>query len=206
MCQEFFKNLIDNSQNPLYNMGMNSEMKKAMSESIRGFRLPRYSEIPDVGLYLEQTAKYINGYLSPLGCVEITPSMVSNYVKKGLIANPVKKQYCAEHIAYLFFIALAKNLISMENIALMIEMQRRSYTVPVAYDYLCNEFENMLYYIFDLKDTLDVVGETESEQKNLLYSLIFSCAHVIYMNSWFERIREDERTAGKAAVSDGSEQ
>ena len=72
---------------------MEKKLKRQMAEPIRGFRLPRYAEIPTVGLYLEQTIKYINGFLAPLGCLELTGSMVSNYVKKGLIPAPVKKQY-----------------------------------------------------------------------------------------------------------------
>ena len=69
---------------------MKTELKRQMAESIRGFRLPRYDAIPTRGLYLEQTIKYINSYLAPLGCMELTGSMVSNYVKKGLIPAPVK--------------------------------------------------------------------------------------------------------------------
>ena len=76
------------------------------------FSLPRYEEIPDIGLYLDQTAKYINSYLEPLGEMSITPSMISNYVKHGLVENPIKKQYGQEQIAYLFFIAIAKSVLS----------------------------------------------------------------------------------------------
>lgn len=68
----------------------------------RSARLSRYQEIPTVGLYLEQTTKYISQYLDPLEENCITSSMIANYVKKGLIANPVKKQYGREQIAYLF--------------------------------------------------------------------------------------------------------
>lgn len=174
---------------------MNTEMKKAISDSVRAFRLPRYAELPDVGLYLEQTTKYINGFLAPLGCVELTSSMVSNYVKKKLITNPVKKQYYAEHIAYLFFVAIAKNLVSMENIALLIELQSNSYTLPVAYDYFCDELENIIFYIFDIKDSLDIIGETESEEKSLFYSLIFSAANVIYMELCFDSIRKEQESS-----------
>ena len=67
-------------------------MKSALADPMRAFRLPRYGELPDVGLYLEQTTKYINHYLKPLGCIEITGSMIRNYVKMGLVTNPVKKQ------------------------------------------------------------------------------------------------------------------
>lgn len=62
-----------------------------MIEAIDGFRLPRYAQIPDVGLYLEQVVRYVNTHLAPLGEPELTSSMVSNYVKQGLISSPIKK-------------------------------------------------------------------------------------------------------------------
>ena len=172
---------------------MDMEMKRRMAGSIRGFRLPRYAEIPTVGLYLEQTIKYINTFLAPLGCLELTGSMVSNYVKKGLIPAPVKKQYYSEQISYLFFVALAKNLTSMENIDLLISVQRETYTLPAAYDYMCGELENMLFYFFGLKDTPEEVGETESDEKNLLRGLIMSAANVIYLNNYIEYVRNQNK-------------
>ena len=167
-------------------------MKRHLADSIREFHLPRYDQIPDVGLYLEQTTKYINGYLAPLGCMELTASMVSNYVKKGLIPAPVKKQYSAQHIAYLFFVAIAKNLMSMENIATLVEKQRSTYSLPVAYDYFCSELENTIFYVIGLKDTMDKLGQTESDEKNILWSLIFSASNVIYMNACCAEVRSKD--------------
>lgn len=172
---------------------MEMKLKRQMADPIRGFRLPRYAEIPTMGLYLEQTIKYINSYLAPLGCLELTGSMVSNYVKKGLIPAPVKKQYYPEQICYLFFVALAKNLTSMENIDLLISVQRSTYTLPVAYDYMCRELENMLGYFFGLKDAPEDVGETESDERNLLRGLIMSAANVIYLNNYIEHVRKQKQ-------------
>lgn len=78
--------------------------------------LPTYDQIPNVGLYLEQVTKYLNEYLEPLGCAPLTGSMISNYVKKDLVKNPVKKQYGREHIARLLMIAVAKTVLSLEEI------------------------------------------------------------------------------------------
>lgn len=189
IASRVFQNPIDFAKKNEYNTLMNAEMKRHIAESIRGFRLPRYREIPTVGLYLEQTIKYINGYLAPLGCQELTSSMVSNYVKKGLVPAPIKKQYYPEQITYLFFVALAKNLVSMEDIALLIEVQQSSYTLPTAYDYLCAEMENVLYFNFGLKDTMDILGSTESDEKDLMRNLIYSAANVIYMNACFRELR-----------------
>ena len=168
-----------------------------MAASMELFRMPRYREIPDVGLYLDQTVKYINRFLAPLGCEEMTPSMVSNYVKKGYIRGPERKQYDAEHIAYLFFIAIAKRVLTMEHIARLFEMQRKTYSGEVAYDYFCEELENMLHFIFGLKDDLDQIGSSDStEAKNMLNSTITALAHIMYLNSQFEALQGDSPGAG----------
>ena len=165
-------------------------MDKSINEEklnfIKTFRMPRYQELPNVGLYLEQTAKYINGFLAPLGCMEITTSMISNYVKKKLIDSPVKKQYYADQIAYLFFIAIAKNVLSMEHIQILFERQKRTYTNQVAYDYFCSELENHIFYLFGLKDTIEQIGISSTSEKEMLKSVLISASHIIYLNSLFQ--------------------
>ena len=142
-----------------------------------------------MGLYLEQTVKYINDILLPLGCVQITTSMVSNYVKKGLIQRPVKKQYNRDQIAYLIFVALGKNVISMENIATLFTLQAQSYDNETAYNYFCTELENMLLVVFGYKQQPDLVGVTVSNIKSMLRSTIVALAQIVYLNDAFEEIR-----------------
>ena len=173
-----------------------------MTACIDQFRMPRYREIPDVGLYLDQTVKYINRFLAPLGCMEITSSMVSNYVKKGYISNPVRKQYDADQIAYLFFISIAKSVLSMENIVQLFRMQRKTYTAEVAYDFFCMELENMLQYTFGLKGQLDVVGTTEqTDAKTMLRSTIIAVTHIIYLNNRFDTMISTAITPAETRLS-----
>ena len=101
--------------------------------------MPRYEELPDVGLYLEQTTKYVNYVFKPLACDEITGSMIRNYVKMGLVANPVKKQYGANQIAHLLCVTLLKQVMPLDHISQLIARQKAVYTDPVAYDYFCTE-------------------------------------------------------------------
>ncbi len=104
---------------------MKEKQRQELVLSVQDFRLPKYDEIPDVGLFLEQTTKYIAKYVEPLQDVTITGSMISNYVKKKIIAKPVKKQYYTEQIAYLIFIAIAKSVLSLEDINLFIQLQKK---------------------------------------------------------------------------------
>ena len=161
------------------------ETKDITVEKIAGFRLPRYKELPDVGLYLEQVTKYINSFLEPLGCVEITPSMISNYVKKKLIDSPQKKQYNASQLAELFFVVLAKNVLSIDNIGVMFDMMKEKYTHPVAYDYFCTEFEARLFYVFGIAEEPEPTGKTSSEIKMMLDEVITAMTNVIHLEYCF---------------------
>ena len=167
---------------------MKETTKRQIAESIENFRLPRYTEIPDVGLYLEQVTKYISEYLGPLqeGC--ITSSMISNYVKKGLIVSPVKKQYGREHIAYLFFIALTKNVLSLDGLINFIALQNRTYSLQKAYDYFCDQLESTLFFTAEVKDTMDIVGEDTADEKKLLFSCIVAVTQKIYLEKCLEAI------------------
>lgn len=168
-------------------------MKSKIAEKIKDFRLPEYRELPNVGLYLDQVTKYINSFLAPLGCMEITPSMVSNYVKKGVIDSPVKKLYYAEQIGYLFFVSIAKNVLTIENIMKLIERQRKIYDAETAYTYFCQELQNVLWYICGLKGELEQIGSMKnSEVKMIFRSLIVSASHIIFLSSCFDMLNESK--------------
>ena len=171
---------------------MKQQTKAQIAASLRDFRLPRYTEIPNVGLYLEQATKYISEYLSPLGEYTLTPSMISNYVKKGLIANPVKKQYSREHIAYLFFIAMAKSVLSLDALTGFIKVQQRTYPLPKAYDYFVEEFENLLQFTFELKDAMETVGDDNTDEKRLLYTCIVAAVQKVYLEKCLEAIAQED--------------
>ena len=161
---------------------MEQAVKDAIKASVQSFQLPRYEEIPDIGLYLDQTVKYVSEHLAPLQSISLTSSMVSNYVKQGLLEKPLKKLYHREQIAYLFFIATAKAVLSLEDIQLLIRLQRKTYDAETAYQYFCREFENILFFIFGLKDNLDTVGSENSDEKAMLRNTIITVAHKVYLN------------------------
>ncbi len=172
---------------------MKNETKLRVQQSIQDFRLPRYQEIPTVGLYLEQTTKFISGFLAPLGDYTLTASMISNYVKKGLVDNPVKKQYDRDQIAYLFFIAVAKTVLSLDALTGFIQVQKHSYSLEVAYDYFCRQFENLLQFTFELTDTMDMGDMESTDEKRLLYSCIVAVTQKIYLEKCLEAIAAEEQ-------------
>lgn len=144
-----------------------------------------------MGLYLEQTSKYISQCLAPVQEAAITSSMISNYVKKGLISNPVKKLYDRNQIAHLMFIMLAKSVVSLDNLYNFIRLQERTYPTERAYNYLVEEFENLLPYVFGLKDAMDSIGADSSDEKIMLRNTIITIAHKIYLDKCFEALAEE---------------
>lgn len=171
---------------------MKPETKLQIAETLKDFRLPRYTEIPNMGLYLEQATKYVGEYLSPLGDYTLTPSMISNYVKKGLIANPVKKQYGREQIAYLFFIAVAKSVLSLDALVGFIKIQQSSYTLPKAYDYFCDQLESLLLFTFEITDQLALHGEDSTDEKRLLFTCMVAAVQKVYLEKCLEAIAKEE--------------
>lgn len=160
---------------------MHMEDRQQFLDALSGFRLPRYQQIPDVGLYLEQATKYMGGFLAPLEEFSLTSSMISNYVKKGLIDSPVKKQYSRDQIAYLFFIAVGKSVLSLDALNKFILIQKQTYPLEKAYDYFCDVLENILLFTFELKDIVESLGEDTSQEKRLLYTCIVAAVQKVYL-------------------------
>ena len=173
------------------NVQMNQNLTAEINHSIQEFRFPGYEEIPDVGLFLEQVAKYVSGFLEPLGdTITITSSMISNYVKKKLIGNPVKKQYYRDQIADIFFIAVAKSVLSLENIQLLLEIQKNHYDTREAYEFFCSEFESILRYEGGLQDSLSSSEPEAADEKIMLKNTIITAVHKIYLDKYFEKLHE----------------
>ena len=101
-------------------------------------------------------------------------------------------------------LALLKQVTPLEHISnlFLILNKGGSYTVPVAYDYFCEEMENILYFRFGLKDSVEDVGVTKmsglqyfkdrvegnSLEKEMLRSAITAVSHIVYLNRCFQII------------------
>ncbi len=165
---------------------MSEEIRKTLLE----FSLPAYREIPDVGLYLDQSAKYINQCLNSLPDMAITTSMISNYVKHDLIDNPVRKQYGRDQIAYLLFITLIKKVLSLEKISFLIDCQKKTSDNQTAY----TSFARMLKEEMQRAFGIDVAKEAaQTPQQQLLRQVVRTVCTMFYTDYLMESAREKEK-------------
>ena len=84
------------------------------------FSYPKWEEIPNIDLYLDQVLLYVNQVCAPISPDKekgVTASMVNNYVKHGYLAKPDKKKYQRQQIARLIAITTLKSVFSIQEIA-----------------------------------------------------------------------------------------
>ena len=106
---------------------MNKEIDEIIAylERVNRFSLPEYKELPNVDLYMEQVLAYVNGALADLSPDQekiLTSFMVNNYVKAGMIDEPIKKKYSKDQIGYLLAISLLKQSLAMSDISALLEL------------------------------------------------------------------------------------
>ncbi len=169
------------------------QLEEEYLEAIKSYKLPSFNEIPDVGLYLNQSATYINKALSPLFDQAITESMISNYVKKKLIDNPIKKQYSREMIAYLMFIAISKNVASLDDLQFLIRKQREKYSSQESYEYFKLSFETIVKEVFGFEKKTEET-EKKSVEEELLKNIIVTVAHKLYVDIAFRELKKKDES------------
>lgn len=123
-------------------------MSADLEKRIEGFSLPRSAELPELDFYMDQVISLMEKKLSILSQDEedkfITPSMINNYVKLGLIPPPKKKRYTKEHLCYLFIICTLKSVIPIPAVSKIIKAETKTRSVYELYDIFCEAYENML--------------------------------------------------------------
>ena len=117
-------------------------------EELQQYHLPRWEELPDIELYMDQVITLIERYLSPLvGQTDskvITSAMINNYVKLNIMPKPNKKRYERIHMAYLIVITILKQILLIPKVKEGIFLQSKIDGVSGAYNLFCQEQEQAL--------------------------------------------------------------
>ncbi|MBQ8567605.1 MAG: DUF1836 domain-containing protein [Oscillospiraceae bacterium] len=110
--------------------------------------LPRWNELPDIDLYMDQVITLLNKYIEPFSSEgEITPSMINNYVKHGVIPAPVKKRYSRVHISRLLIVCVLKPVLSIQRIGEITESLLKDRSEEELLNFFSEQYERTLEHI-----------------------------------------------------------
>ena len=138
-------------------------------EAILKFHMPRWNELPDIDLYLDQV------------------------VKQGVMPAPEKKKYNRAQIAYLLVICILKQVYSISDIKKLIALTIKNYEVGKAYNRFCANLEVSIRHVFTKKEFPKC--DQMTEEQYLLKNVVQSFANKLYVEVKFlnkERISADK--------------
>lgn len=107
-------------------------------------KLPRWEELPDLELYMDQVLSLMERYLGSYPGFDrkgLTASMVNNYVKLGVMPPPVKKKYTRIHLAHLIMICVLKASLPIDQIKNLILKSVENAQESEIYNKFCEDFE-----------------------------------------------------------------
>lgn len=155
-------------------------------EEIKNFHLPRWKELPNVDLYLDQVVCLLENYLANYIKNDnekdnklITKTMINNYVKHHVLKAPINKKYSREHLAYLFVIFILKQIYSMHEIKMLIDLAIKTSPIDQAYDRFCNELEKAISLTFQGESYIN--NDKLSKEQYLLRNVVQSFANKLYV-------------------------
>lgn len=162
-----------------------------LAQDMIHFHCPRSSELPHLELYMDQVISFINETLNCCYLDEddkiLTPAMINNYVKQGIVSPSKNKKYTPHHLMYLIVVCVFKKMLSIPEICSLIRIQIESYPIETAYDYFCIELENALKSTFLQQQTsMPTITSRETAQTRLLRSTVLAFANKLYIQKFIQ--------------------
>ena len=109
-------------------------------------RPTRWEELPDIALYMDQLISYMPRQLIRFDqSTPLTPAMVNNYIKDGLVPRAEGKRYGPEHLGYLTAVVALKQILSVRDIGALLSAARETgKSSPELYGYFCRALDRAL--------------------------------------------------------------
>ncbi len=143
----------------------NSDIKRRSrfeewAEIIERNPLPDWDQLPDLELYMDQVIVLTGRYLSHLEILSgedkpVTPAMINNYVKMGLMPPPVKKKYRRSQLACIIIICILKRSLTMAAIQKIISKDMTEEDIERLYHSFTRNRSSALDYVTKQIESLD---------------------------------------------------
>jgi len=144
-------------------------MEKNLKEILNARKIPLWSELPELDLYMDQIIVLMDKYLNSNEKDKlITPSMINNYVKLGIVPPPIKKKYSKTHIAYLIIICSLKQVMPIPDIKILIDEKLKNYSIEELLNEYSKLYSDTANKIIELSDDY----ETSTKSNPAIYMAV----------------------------------
>ena len=148
---------------------------------VTNFNIPRWNELPNIDLYMDQVLNYIESSLKDYIKSDekfITKTMINNYVKQGILQPPENKKYNKLHIAELFVICILKQVYSISEIKNLINLALKANSAENSYNKFCDYLTESLISTFNGTEYSKI--STLTKEQYLLKNVVQSFANKLY--------------------------
>jgi DNA-binding transcriptional MerR regulator len=105
------------------------------------FELLDWERLPDIELYMDQVISYMERQVAVFRLTSeekiVTPSMINNYIKDGVVPKTVKKKYSKEHLSILSIVCTLKQILPIQDLHRMLEFLINEGEIPQVYQEFC---------------------------------------------------------------------
>ncbi len=138
-------------------------------KDLENLNLPRYHELNDIPLYLDQILEYVNDRLAVLFAFDdaiLTQAMINNYVKQKAMPAPIKKRYDKDHMVYIIAITILKQIMNIRHISRGVDAMVENYGVEEAYNLFIDYVEESM--LFTLSELYGEKKRYEQDEKGVM--------------------------------------
>ncbi|MDR0425431.1 MAG: DUF1836 domain-containing protein [Clostridiales Family XIII bacterium] len=171
------------------------EYLRGAMEAFAESSLIEAEDFPEIGLYADQVIGFLDEKLKAYGGGPekhvITRTMLSNYVRHGMLPKPAKKKYSNDHMIMLALIFHLRNAFRMSDIELMMKPFLDNYgstfddkidfrelynaLLPVLKEARAHSADGIMHAVEDVKDAIRDKG-VDDDDTTELFSVLMSIA------------------------------
>lgn len=152
-----------------------------LEETLNAYSLPLWEQLPDIELYMDQVTSLVDKYLGIYNEVTglqklVTPSMINNYVKLGIIPPPVRKKYSRTHMAYLLILCTLKQTLDIATIKRIIPIEEAGGISKIYDSFVRNQQKAFLYVTENVRSVAQPIFNIKGDNQERMNDLVMQVA------------------------------
>lgn len=115
---------------------------------MENFSIGSWEQWPDIDLYMDQVISFLERYLTHLRIDEneklITPSIINNNTKDGILPKPVKKKYPRRLVSTLLIFSTLRQVLPTQDLAILLNTLNENEQFEKVHSCFASTFEGAM--------------------------------------------------------------